>query len=110
MKKNIVLSKKNYIVGFCVLLIGTLNAQLETSHWYFGHNLGIDFSSGTAVEDTNGRLETLEGCSSISDSNGNLLFYTDGDDSTFNRNHQPLLNGNNLFGNSSSSQSAIIVP
>lgn len=85
-------------------------SQLETAHWYFGANAGLDFTSGKPIEDLNGQLVTSEGCSSISDSKGNLLFYTDGDDNTLNKNHLPLLNGDNLFGNNSSSQSAIIVP
>src|SRR5690606_40705031 len=48
-------------------------------------------------------------CSTISDNNGNLMFYTDGV-SVWNKNHDIMLNGTNLFGDISSTQSAIIVP
>lgn len=81
----------------------------RTHHWYFGENAGIDFSSGTAVVDTNGKINTLEGCATISDIHGNLLFYTDGKkvwDST----HTLMPNGYGLHGDWSSQNSAVIVP
>lgn len=85
--------------------------QLETANWYFGSNAGVRFdpANGTVSALTDGRLNTLEGCASISDRSGNLLFYTDGV-TVFNRNHQVMSNGTNLFGDFSSTQSAIIVP
>ncbi|WGH75613.1 T9SS type B sorting domain-containing protein [Tenacibaculum tangerinum] len=59
-------------------------------------------------------LNTDEGCSSISDENGNLLFYSDGIN-VWTKNHELMRysNGvlaNNLEGNPSSSQSGLIVP
>src|SRR5690606_37545383 len=56
-----------------------------------------------------GQLNTIEGCSSISDENGNLLFYTDGI-TVYNRLHVIMSNGFGLLGDPSSSQSAIVVP
>ncbi|MDY7396244.1 T9SS type B sorting domain-containing protein [Aureibaculum sp. 2210JD6-5] len=102
--------KKNYlfILFFLVLSIPCL-AQKEASHWYFGNRAGLDFSSGVPVADTNGALSTTEGCATISDIGGNLLFYTDGR-TVWNKNHDRMPSGNGLLGNSSSSQSAIIVP
>lgn len=81
----------------------------RTYHWYFGDSCGIDFSSGLPQIDTNGVIATLEGCASISDTSGKLLFYTDGTyvwDST----HTLMPNGFGLHGNWSSQNSAIIVP
>ena len=83
-------------------------AQKETWHWYFGNKAGIDFSSGFAVADTNGKMNGYEGCSTISDSTGNLLFYTNGL-TVWNKNHQIMDNGTLLFGSFSSTQSSIIV-
>ncbi len=54
-------------------------------------------------------MHTQEGCASISDFNGNLLFYTDGI-TVYNRNHGIMPNGTGLKGDFSSTQSAIIVP
>lgn len=81
----------------------------EFNNWYFGQNAGLNFNSGAPVPLTNGQLVTEEGCSSISDANGNLLFYTDGS-SVYNKQHALMANGAGLMGASSSTQSAIIVP
>lgn len=47
-------------------------------HWYFGNKAGLDFSSGVPVADTTGIMAVGQGSSTISDVDGNLLFYTDG--------------------------------
>jgi gliding motility-associated-like protein len=84
-------------------------AQKEANIWYFGRNAGLDFNSGTPVALLDGALSTQEGCATISDADGNLLFYSDGSEA-YNRNHDIMLNGTNLNGNESSTNSAIIVP
>src|SRR5258705_5903534 len=86
-----------------------LHAQKEANIWYFGHYLGLDFNSGTVVPLNDGQTNTIEGVATISNSNGNLLFYTDGI-TVWNRLHQVMPNGTGLFGNPSSTQSAVIVP
>ncbi len=93
-----------------ILVTLNINAQNEANNWYFGQNAGLNFSG---LNEPNilldGALNTDEGCTSISDSDGNLLFYTDGI-TVFNRNHQIMPNGNDLNGDTSSTHSAIIVP
>lgn len=84
-------------------------AQGEGNNWYFGQNAGLNFNGGAPVSMTNGLLVTQEGCASISDSAGNLLFYTDGV-TVWNRLHIVMPNGTGLMGNGSSTQSAMIVP
>ena len=102
--------RKNYFLFFLLVLCYCATiAQKEASHWYFGENAGLDFTSGTPVADTNGSLSTLEGCATISNVLGELLFYTDGT-SVWNKDHSVMPTGKGLFGDSSSSQSAIIVP
>ncbi|MDB4094501.1 PKD domain-containing protein, partial [Flavobacteriaceae bacterium] len=59
-------------------------------------------------------INTAEGCSSISDFNGNLLFYSDGRN-VWDKNHQIMPNanyraGSGLLGDPSSTSSALIVP
>lgn len=90
-------------------IIQEASAQKEANVWYFGLRAGLDFSKGTPVPLTNGRMSTNEGCSSIADQSGNLLFYTDGV-YVWNREHHQMPNGYRLMGHRSSSQSAIIVP
>lgn len=86
-------------------------SQQEAANWYFGDNAGIEFDSNTGAINalTNGQLATEEGCTSISNSLGELLFYTNGE-IVYNRQHQIMTNGLDLLGNQSSTQSAIIVP
>ncbi len=87
-----------------------LQSQGETSNWYFGNNAGIHFNNdGSVTALTDGQLNTLEGCATISDSQGDLLFYTDGS-RVYNRDHNLMENGSGLYGNTSSTQSAIIIP
>lgn len=84
--------------------------QKEASNWYFGDGAGIRFNNdGSVSELKNGKLSTIEGCTTISDANGNLLFYTDGV-TVWNKNHNEMANGHGLFGDPSSTQSAIVVP
>jgi len=83
--------------------------QGQANNWYFGQNAGITFNGGPPTALTNGALSTSEGCASISDKNGNLLFYTDGI-RVYNKNHVQMPNGNGLFGDPSSAQSGLIIP
>ena len=87
----------------------SISAQAEASKWYFGINAGLDFSTGNPIALTNGELVTDEGCATISENNGDLLFYTDGI-TVWDKQHNIMPNGTGLTGDSSSTQSAIIVP
>ncbi len=95
---------------FTFLLLCTFCfSQKEAAIWYFGENAGLDFNTGAPVPLNDGALVTQEGCATISDFNGNLLFYTDGS-TIWSRNHVPMPNGTGLNGDVSSTQSGIIVP
>lgn len=100
--------KKKLFIIFLLFNLASF-AQGEANIWYFGENAGIDFNSGAPVSISNGQLNTREGCSSFSDANGNLLFYSDGK-TVWNKNHIPMPNGIDLKGHASSSQSAMIIP
>ena len=94
---------------FFLLFFDSSMAQKRANIWYFGVNAGLDFTSGSPVALTNGKINTSEGCSSICDNNGNLLFYTDGV-TIYNASHTIMTNGAGLKGDNSSTQSALIVP
>lgn len=98
-----------YFIVFFLLLTTTLQAQLESSIWYFGNNASISFLTNPPTTLNNGALNTSEGCASIANASGELLFYTDGK-TIWNKNHIPMPNGENLLGHESSTQSAVIVP
>jgi hypothetical protein len=74
---------------------GQNSDQQRTNYWYFGASAGLDFSSGTAVADTNGKMNVLEGCATMSDQNGNLLMYTDGK-TVWNAAHENMENGTDI--------------
>lgn len=69
----------------------------------------MNFNTTVPTATTVTTINTLEGCSAISDSSGNLLFYTDGT-RVWDKNDVLMPNGAGLNGNSSSTQSALIVP
>lgn len=100
----------NKIVFFVLLLTSSIAySQKESAFWYFGQYAGLDFNSGSPVVLTDGQLNTFEGCATISDCNGSLLFYTDGI-KVWDRQHTIMTNGTGLYGDPSSTQSSIIVP
>ena len=103
-------SLKKILLVVVLSLIGFTGifAQGQTDIWYFGQNAGVSFASGNPVSITGGQLSTQEGCATISDNAGNMLFYTDGI-TVYNRNHLVMPNGSGLMGGWSSTQSAIIV-
>jgi len=102
---------KTKLLILLILLISHsfLFAQNEGSNWYFGWWAGLHFEGSTVEVLSGGALQTTEGCSSISDPNGNLLFYTDGI-TVFNRDHEAMENGEELLGDPSATQSGVIVP
>ncbi|MEO8147659.1 MAG: T9SS type A sorting domain-containing protein [Bacteroidia bacterium] len=101
---------KNYLLHIIIflLLFGDAFAQKQAWHWYFGVNAGVEFNTGSPVAVTNGAMNTYEGNATISDSSGNLLFYTNGVN-VYDANHTQMPNGFGLYGNSSATQSAVIV-
>ncbi len=90
------------------LWVGSGKAQNEVTKWYFGNNAGLDMMTTPPTVLTNGQIITVEGVASISDAAGNLLFYTDGV-KIWDKTHNTMANGTGLTGNSSSTQSGIIV-
>jgi len=100
---------RNKLTLFFIFYTLASFAQGEANNWYFGQNAAITFNSGTPVALTNSAMQTYEGCATLSDATGQLLFYTDGR-TVYNRNHQVMANGSGLLGHESSTQSGTIVP
>lgn len=80
------------------------------NQWYFGEQAGIDFNNNDAVAilDANNQ-DAQEGCATISDINGDLLFYTNGV-TIWNREHDVMQNGDSIGGDQQSAQNALIMP
>ncbi len=122
------MKEKLHYFKLLLLLFGIIpcaNAQWQNGlwiekqayNWCFGDHDGLEFSTGEPLPLSGVQLSTTEGSTVISDSNGQLLFYssssdpsTAGDIKVFNKNHQVMSNGSGLVGNSSSTQFGVVVP
>lgn len=91
-----------------IFMINALFSQNEHNVWYFGCGAGINFNGVTPQLLTDSPMCAEEGVSSISDSQGNLLFYSNGIN-VWNKNHFVMPNGSGLAGGNSSTQSCLII-
>jgi len=93
-----------------------MKAQGQMDNWVFGDSAGLNFDSVDPIFFLTG-IRTLETCASISDTDGNLLFYTNGVQ-VWNRENMLMPHGDSLniglfnetFGGSSITQGVIIIP
>ena len=96
-------SSQQVFVSSCTPIVST------QGNWYFGGTAALNFATGTPVFALNSQNNTDEAAASISDANGNLLFYTNGEN-IWNKNHVVMLNGSGLMGHGSGYQGTIIIP
>jgi hypothetical protein len=88
-------------------LPGLAQAQKQASIWYLGQQ-GLDFNYSPPRLLNDGAMRATESRATIADTQGRLLFYTNGQ-TILNRNHVVMANGENLAGHVSSRQGALIV-
>ena len=124
------MQKKILILYLLIFLCLTSQAQKEAYNWVFGEKNGLTWNTtrshpaassvrmyGTGSLPTvlpaqlpgNIAMRTYEGCFALSDENGNLLFYSDGN-TIYNSSHTAMINGTDLGGNPSSAQSGVLMP
>lgn len=102
--------RKILLISICLIQFFIINAQYPQSKiWYFGYNAGIDFNSGNAVAILDGNMTSIDGCATITDKNGNLLFYSNGL-SMWDKSMNITTSGAGLMGAASSCQSAVFIP
>ncbi|MBX3165385.1 MAG: gliding motility-associated C-terminal domain-containing protein [Bacteroidetes bacterium] len=106
--ENLMPLKRHILLCLFAFAFLFLKAQNQNKKWYFGYNAALDFITNPPTILNNSAMHTNEGCSSIADAAGNLLFYTDGV-TVWNQQHLIMANGTGLLGDASSSQSSIIV-
>lgn len=99
-----------FFILFCLSYL-PLISQKEAYNWFFGENAGITFNTFdlNPIALNSSAISSEEGCASISDASGKLLFYTNGE-IVWNRNHAIMRNGNGLSGSNNATQSVIIIP
>ncbi len=99
-----------FILLFLILNGLSMKAQYQNANWYFGEGAGINFNSITPTVLNDGQTsEQFVATASVSDIQGNLIFYTDGR-SVFDMNHNLMQNGDNSILCSQGKQSVVIVP
>jgi hypothetical protein len=86
-----------------------LIAQHEADNWYFGLNAAINFATVPPSIVTGSLMAAVEGCASLSDHAGNLLFYSDGV-SIWDRTNSLMPNGTGLNASATCTQAALFVP
>lgn len=98
-----------YVICVTIFSFDKAHSQESAKNWHFGYNAGITFNP-TGVEFLSGsQMNAPEGCATISNDSGNLLFYSDGI-SIWDQTHQILPNAiDSLDGCNSSSQSALFI-
>lgn len=83
--------------------------------WYFGNGAGLDFNEEDGLPPPPRSIaeahamDAPEGTSTMSDRNGDVLFYTDGR-TVWNRENTVMPNGTAIGGDSTSAQSVVIIP
>src|SRR3954464_14485457 len=99
-----------FILTLTVLFFSCVSsAQIgRTYNWYFGDSAGVRFKGGIQA-DLAGKLQSVEGCSSISDTCGDLLFYTQGI-TVYDKTHVLMQNGTGLDSYNSAPQRSFFVP
>ena len=80
------------MISIFILAGGYLRAQNQAANWVFGDSALLSFSDLTISADTVNFVIAQEASASISDTSGNLLFYTDGK-YVWNRNQELMPNG-----------------
>lgn len=101
--------KTKNIILTCMFCLGFIKvfSQGENDNWHFSAGAGINFSGTSPVIINNSQISGFEAVGTASDSNGELLFYTNGAD-IWNRQNQIMQNGSGLLGHNSNQQLQIV--
>ena len=105
------------VLTICLLLLSSLftyGQPKRTAFWAFGQNgAALDFNCSPPQPIRSGMSYSIEGTATISDTQGNLLFYTNGD-TVYDRTHKVMPNGFGIGATpgcwGSSTQQALIIP
>ena len=94
---------------FFLLALSIAQGQ-HYNNWVFGSNVQVSFNPPAPLPRfvDGSAMVTTEGCGSISDSTGRLLFYTNGY-KIYDRRHEVMQNGDSILGHSSAYQGAVIL-
>jgi gliding motility-associated-like protein len=105
------LFKYFFLILISCIIYKKTNAQ-QFNNWVFLNNNGLSFNTNPPSFFGGGQMSNLLGgysCASISNANGQLLFYSDGE-RVWNKNNVLMPNGFGLFGGEGQINTALIVP
>jgi gliding motility-associated-like protein len=101
------------VIPFCSLFLLQIYAVGQSQFWPYGAGGGITIQPNGGVTDVGSSMSTGEGCASIQDNSGEVLFYTNAAD-VYDKNGTVVNTGGPLFGASfhtvSAAQGAAILP
>ncbi len=115
MKINTIITILIIIINLCLHNLESFSQGFElnrTVNWRFGHAAGLNFDKNNNYQAsvfTGSHGITYEGNSCMSDTDGNLLLYCNGD-TLWNALHQPMLNGAGLLCDKNTKVSSQIIP
>jgi hypothetical protein len=96
------------------VLINDLQSQTRADNWYFGNLAGIQFTGDTLVALQDGQATSQECTITMSEENGDLYFYSgmwlgaqSNETQLWNKNHEVMPNGEDLWADPSSSQGLV---
>jgi len=98
---------KKLLIFMVLLHVAAAYSQRQNDNWYFSLTAGLNFSSGEPIALLNNQIWTREGTATVSNAQGNLLFYTNGA-VVYNSNHEIMDNGDGLTGSYSSTQTVVV--
>jgi large repetitive protein len=99
-------------IFLCGIIQGAFSQKLTTNNWYFGNTInGIKFNRGTSKAEATSNKATPFGTGgsavATDPTNGNLLFYTDGN-LVYDACNLQMPNGTGLLGNTAANQPVVI--
>ena len=102
------MKKITFFLLIFVLAYAKTYSQKEAYNWNFGIGAALTFNTSDIepVFVPNSKLSNWEGCTTMSDENGNLLFYSNGS-SIWNKENNIMDNGSGLHGNNSATHSCV---
>ncbi|MFZ4549301.1 MAG: PKD domain-containing protein, partial [Bacteroidales bacterium] len=90
------------ILGLLLCLVGKDGfGQKEANNWYFGWKQAVNYTTGTPASLNTSMMKAYYGSTSLSDSLGNLLFYSNGQQ-VFNINNQVMPHGDSIMSDGNS--------
>lgn len=102
--------KTKHLPLLALAFFGAMQVHAQNDTWYFGNGGGLQFSGLTTSPVTGSVINTSEGCTNIVDALGNVVMYTDGTNIWNGLHVSQTPTAGLLGGNTSSTQTALIVP